>query len=251
MRLLILIPPLLFATACSASADNGEPLSGVKGSRAFAASGFNAVSLRGPDNVIVKVGGAESVSAVGDQAILDRLEIEVVDGTLRVGRKKKDGMMSWGSSERGSATVTVTLPALKGASIAGSGDMNVDRVETASFDGSIAGSGSLSIGSLAASSVDFSIAGSGDAHVAAGKADSLDISIAGSGDFDAGALAARTADISVAGSGGVKAGVSDAADVSIIGSGDVELFGNARCSVSKIGSGDVRCTPTAPGTTKE
>ncbi|RJF93860.1 head GIN domain-containing protein [Sphingomonas cavernae] len=249
MRMLYLLPSLLLVTACSASADDEAPLSGVKGDRAFAASGFDTVSLRGPDNVVVKVGGAESVSAAGDQAILDRLEIEVVDGTLRVGRKKQAGI-HWGG-DKGSATVTVTLPALKGANIAGSGDMSVDKVNSPGFDGSIAGSGSLSIASLAASAVDFSIAGSGDAHIAAGKADSLDVSIAGSGNLDAPALAARTADISVAGSGGVKAAVSDAADISIIGSGDVELFGNAKCSVSKVGSGNVRCTPAAPSTTKE
>lgn len=245
MRTFLFVPPLLLASACSASADNGASPSGVKGSRSFAASGFDTVSLRGPDNVIVKVGGRESVSAVGDQAALDRLEIEVVDGTLRVGRKKKDGIISWGHNDRGSATVTITLPALKGANIAGSGDMNVDRVEGASFDGSIAGSGSLDIASLAANAADFSIAGSGNARIGGGTADSLDVAIAGSGNFDATRLAARTADISIAGSGGVKAGVSDVADVSIIGSGDAELFGNAKCKVSKMGSGNVRCTPTA------
>ncbi|MCJ8158603.1 head GIN domain-containing protein [Sphingomonas sp. LaA6.9] len=249
MRMLFLLPPLLLATACSAEADNGTPLSGVKGSRAFAATGFDSVSLRGPDNVVVKVGGAESVTAAGDQAILDRLEIEVVDGTLRVDRKKKYGM-SWGG-EKGAATVTVTLPMLKGASVAGSGDMDVDRVESPKFDASVAGSGSLNIGSLAASALDLSIAGSGNANIAGGKTEAVDVSIAGSGNFDAPGLTARTADISIAGSGGVKANVSETADVSIIGSGDVELYGNPKCNVSKIGSGDARCMPVQSASTKE
>ncbi|MGH6780594.1 MAG: head GIN domain-containing protein [Sphingomonadaceae bacterium] len=245
MRPLILFPPLLFVTACSASADNADTPSGASGARDFAAAGFDAVSLRGPDNVVVKVGGAASVRAVGDQKILDKLEIEVVDGTLRVGRKKKDRMMHWGREDKDSVTVTVTLPALKAASVAGSGNLGVDTISGKSFDGAIAGSGNLSIAVLAVDKADLSIAGSGNARIAGGNANALDVSIAGSGDLDAAALAARTADISIAGSGGVRAGVSDSADISILGSGGVDIIGNAKCAISKMGSGDVRCTPTA------
>jgi len=244
MRRLLLIPPLLVATACSAAADKSETqLSGKNATRDFAASGFDAVSLRGPDNVIVKVGPAASVRAEGDTAILDRLEIEVVDGTLRVGREKRDGF-TW-SSEKGSVTVTVTLPRLRGVSVAGSGDMEVDTVEAESFDGAIAGSGSLRVASLKAAKADLSIAGSGDARIGSGTADSIDVSIAGSGDLDMAGVASKIADISIAGSGGVKAAVSDSADISILGSGDVDIIGNAKCDISKMGSGDVRCGPRA------
>lgn len=240
MRRLLLLPPLLIATACSAAADKSETqLSGKNGTRDFAASGFDAVSLRGPDNVIVKVGPAASVRAEGDTAILDRLEIEVVNGTLRVGREKRDGFR-W-TNEKGGVVVTVTLPKLRGASIAGSGDMDVDTVDTDSFNGAIAGSGSLRVGSIKAAKADISIAGSGNARIGAGTAESIEVSIAGSGDLDMKAVSSKTADISIAGSGDVKAAVSDSADISIIGSGDVEIVGNAKCDISKMGSGDVRC----------
>lgn len=244
-------PILAFATACSASADDGAgKLSGVSGTRSFDAAGFDSVSLSGPDNVIVQVGKAASVKAVGDTAILDRLEIEVVDGTLRVGRKRKNGIQfNWGGDK--GAVVTVTLPVLAGASVAGSGDMDVDHAESPKFKASVAGSGSLKVGALKTDSLHVSIAGSGNANFAAGTATDVDLSIAGSGDLDAAGLAARTADISIAGSGGVKAGVSDRADVSILGSGDVDIVGNAQCKVSKMGSGNVRCTPATPSTPKQ
>ncbi len=244
-------PILAFATACSASADNSAgKLSGVSGTRSFDAAGFDSVSLSGPDNVIVQVGKAVSVKAVGDTAILDRLEIEVVDGTLRVGRKRKNGVhFNWGNDK--GAVVTVTLPVLAGASVAGSGDMDVDRAASPKFKASIAGSGSLKVGALETDRLDVSVAGSGNATFAGGTAGEADVSVAGSGNLDAVGVAARTADISVAGSGGVRAAVSERADVSIVGSGDVDIIGDAQCKVSKIGSGDVRCTPAAPATPKQ
>jgi hypothetical protein len=244
-------PILAFATACSASADDGAgKLSGVSGSRSFDVKGFESVSLSGPDNVIVQVGKAMSVKAVGDTAILDRLEIEVVDGDLRIGRKRRNGVhFNWGKNS--GAVVTVTLPVLTGASVAGSGDMDVDHAEAQKFSASVAGSGSLKVGALKADRLNVSIAGSGNANFATGTAADAGMSIAGSGNVDAAGLAARTADISIAGSGDVKAGVSERADVSILGSGDVDIIGDAQCKVSKMGSGDVRCTPATPSTPKQ
>lgn len=237
--LLSLIPFALAASACaSGNADEAEVQpSGVEGNRSFAASGFDKVALRGPDDIVVRVGPAASVSAVGDTAVLDRLEIEVVDGTLRVGRKENQRV---GWRRTGDATVTVTLPLLTGASVAGSGNMDVDRAEATDFDASVAGSGNLRIASLTAEAADISIAGSGDASVA-GQARSIDVSIAGSGNVDASSLKSERADISIAGSGNIRAAVDGEAEVSILGSGDVEITGKATCEVSKLGSGEVRC----------
>ena len=196
------------------------------------------MELRGSDNVIVRVGPAESVNATGPEKILERLKVEVVNGELRIGRESKWNV-GW-SSDHDPVVITVTLPRLRGASVAGSGDMKVDRVQATSFDGSVAGSGNLAIGALQADAATLSIAGSGDAS-AAGQAKSLDISIAGSGDVAAQGLKAERAKISIAGSGDVRAEVTGEADVSILGSGDVTLTGSPRCRVSKMGSGDVNC----------
>ena len=87
----------------------------------------------------------------------------------------------------GHVTVYVTAPALEAASIGGSGDMRIDRIQAARFAASIAGSGDLEIGALQAREADFSIAGSGGIR-AAGRAEQAEISIAGSGNvaLDAG-----------------------------------------------------------------
>lgn len=218
------------------SGDVVQP-SGSGTTRNFDVAGFTGVSLRGADDVEVKTGTAFKVTAEGDSALLDRLEIRKDGDTLRIGRK--DGDWKWGGDK--GAKITVTLPRLTSADVAGSGDMTVERAE-GDFDGSIAGSGNLSIAQLAGGKADLSIAGSGDLRIAAGQASVIDASIAGSGDIDAPALKAARGDLSIAGSGNIRAQVTGEADISIVGSGNVELTGGAKCSVSKMGSGDARCS---------
>lgn len=222
--------------ASGMSGDVVQP-SGSGSTRNFDVAGFTGVSLRGADDVEVKTGPAFKVTAEGDSALLDRLEIRKDGDTLRIGRK--DGDWKWGGDK--GAKITVTLPQLTSASVAGSGDMTVDRAQ-GNFNGSIAGSGNLSIAQLTGGNADLSIAGSGDLRIAAGQASEIDASIAGSGDIDAPALKAARGDLSIAGSGNIRAQVTGAADISIVGSGNVELTGGAKCSVSKMGSGNAHCS---------
>jgi hypothetical protein len=233
------IVALLPLAACQSNWEKGQAAepSGTGATRSFAASGFTAVDLRGPDDVDVKTGGNFAVVAEGDPAVLDRLDIRVVDGTLRVGRK--DGN-DWSFRDNKGVKVHVVMPKLQGAAVSGSGNLVADRGEGA-FGASVAGSGNLSIGTLSATDADLSIAGSGDLQVG-GTASRLSASIAGSGDIDASRLTAAGADVSIAGSGNVRGTVKGQAKVSIVGSGDVELGGGAQCQVSKLGSGDVRCS---------
>lgn len=210
---------------------------GSGNARSYSVADFTSVALRGPDDVDVRVGSAFSVRAEGDPKTLERLKIEKVGNTLRVGRIRSSGF-HWGSDK--GVKVYVTMPRIMAAELAGSGDLTVDRAETTHFDAELAGSGDLTVSAIAAQSANLSIAGSGGIH-AGGTADTLKIDIAGSGDVDAGGLTAAQANVSIAGSGSVRAVVNGAAKVSILGSGDVDLGPKAKCQTSKMGSGEVRC----------
>jgi hypothetical protein len=237
---LVLVPALAI-TGCHASWEkdgNTVPPSGKGTTRNFAASGFTKVDLRGPDDIDVKNGAQFAVVAEGDAATLDKLEIQVVDGTLRVGRKDQHGFSM--SSDHG-MKIHVTLPSLTAASVSGSGNMTVDKAQGA-FSGAVAGSGNLNIASLTASDADLSIAGSGDIDLGGGSGAKLSVSIAGSGDVDASKYTATSADVSIAGSGSLRGVVKGDASVSLIGSGDVELTGGAKCSVHSLGSGEAHCS---------
>lgn len=238
-RIALVATAALSLSACNfANGMTGDVVqpSGQGGTRSFQVADFTGVSLRGADDVEVRT-GAFSVTAEGDTALLDRLEIRKDGSTLRIGRK--DGEWNWGGDK--GAKIIVTLPALASADIAGSGDMMIDAAK-GDFAGAVAGSGTMTLASLAGGKADFSIAGSGDINVGGGSASMLDISIAGSGNIGAAGLKATSADISIAGSGNVRAQVSGAADISLVGSGDVELTGGAKCSVSSMGSGEARCS---------
>jgi Putative auto-transporter adhesin, head GIN domain len=239
MRNASLILPALFLTACGI-AESTPSASGPTGSRSFDISGFDKVELAGSDNVRIIAGSAFSVQATGPEKILERLKIEVDGSTLSIGRKSRNWSMGW--SNDGSALVTVTMPLIKSASIAGSGDMSIDRVETPEFAASVAGSGNLSVGSAQVEKLGVSIAGSGDVTLA-GATKNIDIAIAGSGNVKAKDVNAIDASISIAGSGNVDAHASGAASISMLGSGDVSISGTANCKTSKMGSGEVRCIP--------
>ena len=243
MRAHLICLALLPLAACSAGAssgvDSGPPGIAAQGSgatRTYPVDGFTAVSLRGSDDVDVRVGPGFSVRADGDADVLDQVKIWKEGTTLMVGRLNRTGINFGGNH----AKIAVTLPALTEAAIAGSGNLSVDRVQGAAFTGKAAGSGNLSVAALQVARADVSLAGSGNLKLA-GSAQQLAARIAGSGNVDAGDLRASQADISVAGSGNVRATVDGPAKVSVMGSGDVDLGGKAQCQTTKMGSGSVRC----------
>lgn len=243
MRSLIALVSTLALAACNMAADaqegEGHAARGETSKQTYNVGDFDGVALAGAQNVVVNVGPATSVRAEGDAETIERLEIKVEDGTLRVGTKRGNWNMNWGKG-RPPVTIYVTTPRLSSAAVAGSGDLTIDKVEGDRFAGSVAGSGDLEIATLRVDSADFSIAGSGDIS-ARGSAGKLNASIAGSGDIELAGVESRQADVNIVGSGNVKARATETADITIMGSGDVTLGGTARCSVSKHGSGSVRC----------
>lgn len=208
--------------------------------RSFDVSEFSAIKLSGPHDVIVTTGASESVRAEGDERSLEELNIVAAGGTLSIG-SKRHGLFGIRRSHGGPVTVHVTMPELRHASIAGSGDIQVDRIAGQSFDGSIAGSGDISIDEMEVVSARFAIAGSGDVR-ASGRATRAGMSIAGSGDGDLSGLIAEEAEISIMGSGDVRAHATGTARVSVMGSGDVNLTGGAKCTINQAGSGRVHCS---------
>lgn len=239
MKRLIPIVALL-ASGCHFNTAAEAREAGPAVDRSYPVGAFDRIAVAGPYDVTVRTGGQPGVTAHGGKAVLAETEIVVEDGVLKIRPLKTNGW-NWGWNHHGRVSIAVTAATLRGAALAGSGDLRIDRIAGGDFKGEVAGSGDLSVASLAAGAVQLSIAGSGDI-AAAGTAQKLDLNIAGSGDIDASKLQAAEASVSIAGSGNVRAHATASADVSVMGSGDVELTGGAKCSVSKHGSGDVRCS---------
>jgi hypothetical protein len=226
--------------------------------RDFNVRGFDRVVAAGPYDVTIVSGRDFAVRAEGDREQLEKLEVYVEGGELKI-RTERGFNWSWGS-KRSHVRVTVAAPEVHGVAVAGSGDVRLDHGRGRRFEASVAGSGNLTVAEVRADEVEARIAGSGDADLggigarevdirvagsgkmrAHGRAERVGIKVAGSGDVDVGGLQSRAVSAAITGSGNVRANARDVADVAVTGSGDAVIVGGARCSVAKRGSGRVRC----------
>ena len=228
----------LAACGYGASASEGDATgSGTNGNRTYSVGDFDKIEVSGPYKVEVATGGATSVSATGDEKLLEKTEVKVKGDTLII-RPARKMRLSWGK-HGGKAVFKVTTAMLHGAGIAGSGTVDVDKVD-GDFAGEIAGSGNINVAAMRGGKASMEIAGSGNITYS-GTADDISVEIAGSGNAQAEALQARTGSVEIAGSGNVDAYISDSADIEIVGSGDVTISGGAKCTVDKVGGGKVKC----------
>lgn len=211
-------------------------------SRNYQVGNFEKIVVAGPYDVQVRTGANPSVSATGSQKLLEKTVVEVKDGELKIGPERKRSWFNFGGwSTHGKATLMVTVPQLTGATIAGSGDLRIDKVKAEDFKAVIAGSGDLDLGVLDVEDLKVDIAGSGSIR-GTGKSGSAKYGIAGSGDVDTAQLQTQDVKVSIAGSGSVRAHATGTADVNIMGAGDVDISGGAKCKINKTGGGDVRCS---------
>ena len=210
--------------------------------RNYQVGNFTEVEVAGPFDVTIHTGANPTVHARGNEKLIERLIVEVKNGKLLVHPKRDHGWFGGWGSIIGKGEIAVTVPSLTAASLAGSGDISIDKVQGDRFEGQIAGSGNLRVNSVDVGTLKVGIAGSGDAHIGSGRANMAQYEIAGSGGVDAKGLASESLKVSIAGSGNIAAHATGTADVDIMGAGDVEVTGGAKCKVSKAGSGDVRCS---------
>jgi hypothetical protein len=238
---------LIAAAIVAASASTGacgqmhEENAGPMVSRNYPVGNFQEIDVAGPYDVNVRTGAAPSVSVQGPQKIVENVVVEVRGNSLTI-EPAHHGFFSFSFGSHGKTVFTVTVPQVRAATMAGSGDLNIDKVQGDQFEGKMAGSGDLGVGSLNVQSLKLAMAGAGDTKIGSGQAQNAEYKIVGSGDIDAPGVNTQQLTVSIAGSGNIRAHATGAADVSIMGSGDVDVSGGAKCSVTKHGSGDVRCS---------
>ena len=106
--------------ACNA---NRHENPGPTVSRAYQVGNFSAIEVAGPYDVKVSTGSAASASARGPEKMIERLVVEVKDGKLQIHPRETKGFgFHWGNN--GHVELTVTVPQLSAASVAGSGGVS-------------------------------------------------------------------------------------------------------------------------------
>jgi hypothetical protein len=201
---------------------------------------FDRIELAGAYEATVRTGAAASVHAKGGENILEKLIVEVEDGALKIHPEKGARWGDWKGNSK--IELIITVPALRGAGLAGSGGIRIDKITGDSFAGELAGAGNLNIDRIDVDRLKIEIAGSGNANAGTGKARVLELEVAGAGEINAKDVVAEDASVSIAGAGEIIAHATKTAKVDIAGAGDVQVTGGAKCTVSKLGAGNVRCS---------
>lgn len=172
---------------------------------------FEEIVLQTSGDVDVSVTGEVSVRVEADDNILPILTTDVANGTLELGSSE-----SFTSTSR--IRYTITVRELEAVTITGSGDFNIEGIDTDSFSAEIAGSGSIE---------------------PSGFSRELDVLISGSGSFRGDDLESDTGSVTISGSGSAIVNVVDRLDARIDGSGSIEYIGDPLVDERIGGSGSV------------
>jgi hypothetical protein len=194
------------------------------------------VTLLGPDAVHIVHGDALAIRVEGDARAVDALRFVLNDGKLGIGRKPDADVGN------GTATVTITDPAIDHLIMAGSGTISSDRLNGGAVGITVGGSGHVIAAGIAAGQLDVEVLGSGS-FTGSGHAERLALTLAGAGAVDLARLKAGDAAIDVAGSGIGDLASDGRVTGSVVGASVVTVHGKARCNVSVTGPGRVTCQP--------
>ncbi len=198
-------------------------------------SDFTGVSSAISADIDLRQSSTFKVSIEGQKNILDLVEMEVKDGTLKL-RFKKGYSMTYKKALK----IHVQAPNFAYLGMSGSGDVRANgALSGEKLDISISGSGDFDLTQVQYADVKVSISGSGDVDLG-GTTERAELSISGSGDLKAKNLKAQTVRCRVSGSGDVSCFATKELDALVSGSGDI-LYSGSPTSVKKkvSGSGDI------------
>jgi hypothetical protein len=209
----VLVLAVLVAVLLARGESRGSGLqgSGVAATQSRALPRFSGIDLTGSNSVTVDVGGRQSVVVHADSNLIRHVTTRVVAGTLVIG--------TTGSfTTRSPMRVDVSLPALGGVRLSGSGEISLSGIDEPRLTVTLSGSGAL---------------------YASGSATQLDVNLSGSGLAQLDNLVARDVDAVVAGSGLIRVTATTALTAAVPGTGAIIYGGNPQVISSVTGTGSV------------
>jgi phage gp45-like len=210
LAVVLLIRYDVFGGSSSSSAVQG---SGVAATQTRELQRFSSVELAGSDNVVVHVGGKQSVVVHADDNLLRHVTTQVQAGNLMIGNT------SGSFTTKSPMSVEVSVPSLEALTLTGSGVISTTGIKTSSLTVRLSGSGVLR---------------------ASGSATRLDVNLGGSGDAQLEQLTARDVHAVVSGSGRILVTATRSLDASVPGSGAIVYSGNpAHVTTNITGNGVV------------
>lgn len=178
------------------------------------AAPFTSISVQGPISVTVDASSAkQSLLVRGNNAFLNEVTTEVVNGELRVRMRDKKI-----NNVNGDQRIIIAMSQLRAFDAEGAGEIKLNNVRGERLDVSYRGAGSMVIN---------------------GQVKTFRLSGEGVGEVDTKALAANDVDVRFQGIGDVKVYAKDRLDVKVQGMGSLTYYGKPRSlnkSVQGLGS---------------
>jgi Putative auto-transporter adhesin, head GIN domain len=174
---------------------------------------FTGIVLAGANNVVVRVGGRESVVVHADRNLLGRVTTRVRSGTLVIGTTPGE------LEAKSPMYVALTVPTLDELGLEGAGNIDATGIDARSLTVRLPGAGNIAV---------------------TGTATTLQVTIGGEGTADLRGLVARDAKAELSGTGTITLTATRRLDAGISGSGTI-LYGGDPAHVSRniTGSGTI------------
>ncbi len=203
------------ALAISGCGISGIPLDGDTSTEIRSVDAFDSIELRGAAEVVVVVGGPQTIEIVADTAVQKYVKTTVSDGELVI---DTDYGWRWGDID---VDVRISVPSLDSFDLKGAGNIVIRGINSNRFS--------------------FTLAGAGDIDIA-GKAVDVTINLAGAGGIDAYDLIAEDVVAKLSGAGQISVTATDTLDATLSGLGGIDYDGDPEVTsrVSGVGSIDPR-----------
>ncbi len=241
LKLTVLAAALAAGAFVTMPASFAQPQETGNATERRAITAFSAIELAGPYHVVIDAQAKPSLELSGERKQLADIETVVRGDTLVVRPVQRNGFFFNFGKRRETVTVRIGASALKRLTVAGSGDVEIDRINAERFtlagngpgdvhaSGTVrqltvtsSGSGDLELQHLKAGDVDLALNGPGDVELA-DVSGTLSVQAGGSGDLEADGLRASKVTARMRGPGNVKlSGSARELDLEMSGSGDFE-----------------------------
>lgn len=199
-------------------------------------SGFHAIEVSYPAQVVVKQGAKESIKIEADDNLLPELLTQVKGGVLEISYKRHNTRYV---NPTRPVNITIVVKELDDVEFTSAGELIINNLESDELDISLSGAGNLELNDIAVRDLHVSLSGAGSMS-ASGQADSLDMNISGFGDFKGGNLHSRDALVNISGAGSSTVWVDDNLTAQISGAGSVSYYGSASVTKEVSGVGGVK-----------
>lgn len=193
---------------------------------------FSQVFSAGSFDVLITNDTIYEIQIEAEENLMQYIETEVRGSKLYIEERENRCLRT-----NYPIVIRIKMPELTGVTLAGSGDIFCDSVNTEIFDIELLGSGNINT-TIWADYVEATLAGSGEILIS-GEADQTDLVIPGSGNIRALDLVQNECYAEIAGSGNIRVYVLDYLNAKILGSGNIYYKGNPDIDYQILGSGDV------------